>query len=246
MAPKRRYTPGYDCTAEDYLLQLTSHDVGFGVLVQPSFLGTDNSYMMAALDRYPTRLRGIAVVSADVSDTKLEEMNAGGVVGIRFNMIGRDIAEIASAEVAGLLKRVDFFGWQVEIQAQAHDLPEIFSHLRYFQGPVVIDHFGLPNPRLGVRDPGFRALLAEGSNGRTFVKLSAGYRCGDMDIATCAGALLAVLGPRRLIWGSDWPFTQFETTRSYGAMVSSLRQWIPDRETRDTLDNTAMTLFKFL
>jgi predicted TIM-barrel fold metal-dependent hydrolase len=64
-------------------------------------------------------------------------------------------------------------------------------------------------------------------------------------VASCAGALLAVLGPRRLVWGSDWPFTQFEKSVSFTGVVNEFRRWIPDREARDIMDATALGLFKF-
>lgn len=245
MVPNRRYTPARDCPTQSYLAELSAHDVGLGVLVQPSFLGVDNSYMLSALDRYGDRLRGIAVVDPFVSDDDLLAMRDTGVVGIRFNMIGRDIGELASAETRALLRRIDALGWQVEVQAHGRDLPRVFHALETFHGPLVIDHFGLPDPLQGVRDPGFRALLAEGANGRTFVKMSAGYRCGGFDVASCAGALLAILGPRRLLWGSDWPFTQYESGRSFSSMVNELHRWVPDKTARDMIDATAIGLFGF-
>jgi predicted TIM-barrel fold metal-dependent hydrolase len=245
MVAGRRYTPGYDVTAEQYLGQLSSQDVGYGVLVQPSFLGTDNSYMLDALDRYPDRLRGIAVVDPKISIAELERMDRLGVVGIRFNTIGRDLAEIETPEVANLLQRLQPFGWQVEVQAKAETLPRVFNAFSQFRGPLVIDHFGLPDPLLGVSDPGFRALLKQAANGRTFIKMSAGYRCHGMDVAALAGALLAMVGPRQLLWGSDWPFTQFETNRTYAGMMSELRRFVPDRATRDAMDATAISLFRF-
>jgi predicted TIM-barrel fold metal-dependent hydrolase len=75
--------------------------------------------------------------------------------------------------------------------------------------------------------------------------VSAGYRNKGLDVASCAGALLAVLGPRRLVWGSDWPFTQFEASASFAGVVNELRRWIPDREAHDAMDVTALGLFKF-
>jgi predicted TIM-barrel fold metal-dependent hydrolase len=45
----RRYTPEYDATLGQYLEHLQTHGLSHGVLVQPSFLGTDNSYLLAAL-----------------------------------------------------------------------------------------------------------------------------------------------------------------------------------------------------
>jgi predicted TIM-barrel fold metal-dependent hydrolase len=246
MANGRRYTPSYDCPTDLYLAQLSNNDIGFGVLVQPSFLGTDNSYMLSALDQYPDRLRGIAVVDPLVSDADLQIMDTAGVVGIRFNMIGKDISDLAKPEIASLLKRIDRLHWQVEVQAHARDLPKLFKAMEHFNGPLVIDHFGLPDPVVGVRDQGFKALLSEATGGRVYVKMSAGYRCGGMDVATYAGALLAVAGPRRLLWGSDWPFTQNETNRSVASMIGELRRIVPDTATRDMLDATAIQLFKFI
>jgi predicted TIM-barrel fold metal-dependent hydrolase len=245
MDPARRYTPARDCSVEDYLSVIAGADIGAGVLVQPSFLGTDNSYLLEALGQHPDRLRGIAVVDPWVGDSDLELMDQAGVVGIRFNMIGRDIGELAAADVRALVSRIDDLGWQVEVQCRGADIPRVFRAMESFGGPLVIDHFGLPDANAGVRDLGFRALLAEGSSGRTFVKVSAGYRSKGLDVASCAGALLAVLGPRRLVWGSDWPFTQFEKTVGFAAVVNEFRRWIPDREARDIMDATALGLFKF-
>jgi predicted TIM-barrel fold metal-dependent hydrolase len=241
----RRYTPPRDCPVAAYLAVLADADIGAGVLVQPSFLGTDNGYMLRALERHSDRLRGIAVVDPSVTDAALERMDQAGVVGIRFNTIGRDIAELGRPDAQALIRRVDQLRWQVEVQARGADIPYVLRSMAGFRGPLVIDHFGLPDPNQGVRDPGFRALLAEGAHGRTFVKVSAGYRSKGFDVASCAGALLAVLGPRRLVWGSDWPFTQFEKSVSFTGVVNEFRRWIPDREARDIMDATALGLFKF-
>lgn len=245
MVASRRYTPGYDASLARYIQILTDNDVGCGVLIQPSFLGTDNSYLLEALDRYPNALRGVVVVAPDVSDDDLADMNQRGVVGIRFNTIGRDVSEIGSAENRALLRRIGELGWHVEVQARSADLPEVFRLLEGFDGHLVIDHFGLPDPRLGLRDPGFRQLLREGETGRTFVKLSAGYRCHGLDVAPLAGALLATLGPRRLLWGSDWPWTQFENARTYPGIATELARWLPDLHALDQIDQTASGLFRF-
>jgi predicted TIM-barrel fold metal-dependent hydrolase len=245
MAADRRYTPSADCPTELYMSVLADHDVGYGVLVQPSFLGTDNSYMVRALEQHPDRLRGIAVVDPSVSDQELEQMDLAGVTGIRFNMIGRDVATLAAPDMVSLLRRVGALGWQVEVQARGAEIPRVFAALEVFDGPVVIDHFGLPDPGMGIRDQGFRAILAEGPGGRTFVKMSAGYRSRGLDVASFAGALLAVLGPKRLLWGSDWPFTQFEQDSSFQRMVNELIRWVPDKQTRDALDQTALGLFNY-
>jgi predicted TIM-barrel fold metal-dependent hydrolase len=245
MVANRRYTPGYDAPVADYMRMLSDHQVVGGVLIQPSFLGTDNRYLLECLELYPSALRGVVVIDPETPDTTLAEMNRLGVVGIRFNTIGRGIDEISTPETMALLRRIAALGWHVEVQAKGVDLPGVFRALDRFDGHIVIDHFGLPDPGQGVRDPGFRTLLREGESGRTFVKISAGYRCKGLDVAPLAGALLATLGPRRLLWGSDWPWTQFEKDRSYREIARQLDRWIPDLQTRDRIDQTASGLFRF-
>jgi predicted TIM-barrel fold metal-dependent hydrolase len=62
LAPVRRYVPEYDATCEDYLRHAQPSGVTHAVIVQPSFLGTDNSYMCGVLRQHRHALRGIAVV----------------------------------------------------------------------------------------------------------------------------------------------------------------------------------------
>jgi predicted TIM-barrel fold metal-dependent hydrolase len=245
MAPNRRYTPGYDASAMRYLQLLADHDAGHGVIIQPSFLGTDNSYLLSALHTGGNRLRGVAVVNATVSDHELAMMDALGVVGIRFNMIGRDISEITTPDIRALTRRISALGWHIEVQARGNDIPAVFRALDTFDGTLVIDHFGLPDPAYGTKDPGFMALLREGARGRTFVKISASYRCGGNNVRYYTEALLKDLGPRRLLWGSDWPWTQFEAHRTYAGVVAELASLVPDYGARTAIDTAALALFRF-
>ena len=70
-----RYVPAYAAPLEQYLARLDEHGLERGVLVQPSFLGTDNSYLLAALAREPERLRGVIVVDHDI-DARVGELRA--------------------------------------------------------------------------------------------------------------------------------------------------------------------------
>lgn len=65
LAGERRYAPHYDAPLALYLAQLDAHDIARGVLVQPSFLGADNRYLLAALSLERSRLRGIAVIDSE-------------------------------------------------------------------------------------------------------------------------------------------------------------------------------------
>src|ERR1700752_4066277 len=62
LAPTRRHAPDYDATLTAYSALLQRHAISHAVLVQPSFLGTDNSFFLDVLKRFPDRFRGVAVV----------------------------------------------------------------------------------------------------------------------------------------------------------------------------------------
>jgi predicted TIM-barrel fold metal-dependent hydrolase len=251
LADVRRYAPDYDATLADYLRVLDENGIARGVLVQPSFLGTDNSFLLEGLAGAPGRLRGIAVVEPTATKGELAALDRQGVVGIRLNLVGLAVPAFDAEPWPALLKSVADLGWQVEVHREAKDLEPILSPLIRAGITVVVDHFGRPDARLGVDDPGFRHLLSTGPQRRTFVKISAAYRNGK-DGAGEATALKAYpmlrdsLGLDRLVWGSDWPHTQFETVESYKKARAFLDAMVPDAAEREAvLSKTPAALFRF-
>jgi predicted TIM-barrel fold metal-dependent hydrolase len=245
-----RYVPDYDATAADYLRMLDAHGIAQGVLVQPSFLGTDNGYLLAALARHRDRLRGVVVLEPTTTAETLQELAAAGVVGIRLNLVGLPLPELGREPWAGFLVRLARQGFLVEVQREARDLPKVVGPLVAAGISVVVDHFGRPDPTLGTEDPGFRYLLEAASSRRVWLKLSGSYRNGPggrgEQIAAAAAPLArAAFGPARLLWGSDWPHTQFEGSASYAAVRAELDRWIPDPAERSAiLGPTAAALYR--
>ena len=214
------------------------------MLVQPSFLGTDNGFLLAALRAHPSRLRGIAVVAPG---TDLGPLDGTGIVGLRLNLIGRPDPDFTDEVWRDHLAQVAERGWQIEVQAEAGRWGAILPPLLSAGVAVVVDHFGKPDPTLGVEDPGFRYLLSAGASRRVWVKLSGAYRAGGSEVALAAVPLLKQgLGLDRLVWGSDWPHTQFERTMDYGSARAMLDSWLPDaEERRQVLVETPARLFRF-
>jgi predicted TIM-barrel fold metal-dependent hydrolase len=244
LAASPRYVPGYDAPPERLLATLSAHGVGKAVLVQPSFLGYDNAYLLACLKREPARFRGIAVLDPSSGDERIAAFSQAGVVGIRFNLIGRDLTQALGAEQIALARRVARHGWQVEVQAEGPDLPIVLDRLLPTGAALVIDHFGRPDPALGVACRGFSALL-DMAGAPVWTKLSAPYRCGGADTAAYAERLLERLGPGRLLWGSDWPWTQHESGRSYQAELDRFRNLVGAERTMAAINAASETLFGF-
>ena len=240
LVQQRRHAPDYDATMDDYAVHLQANEISHAVLVQPSFLGTDNSYFLNVAQRYPDRLRGVAVVDCNTTATELAALDRAGVVGMRLNLIGLPLPDLTSPEWRSLLARVNDLGWHVEIHRLAQDLPAVLEPLLQQNCTVVVDHFGRPDPRLGTEDPGFRYLLSLGSCGRVWVKLSAAYRSasesdGSMEATPLAQHLLSAYTPARLVWGSDWPHTQHQHLIDYAASRHALDLWVPDPDQRNTI-----------
>lgn len=251
MPDRRRAPSGYDATPEDYLRKLDENSMTHGVLVQPSFLGTDNSYLLTALRKYPKRLRGVAVVDPAISSAELDQMQQAGVVGIRLNLIGLATPDFSSPAWTTLLSEIRARNWQVEVHQIARDLPAVLDPLLRSGVNVVVDHFGRPDEHRGVEDSGFRYLLGLGSSRKVWVKLSASYRngasgVGDATAAKAVPLLKAAFGLDRLVWGSDWPHTLFETKADYGKQRNLLAEWLPEAMDRvQVLQHSPSKLFGF-
>jgi predicted TIM-barrel fold metal-dependent hydrolase len=248
LAQDRRYAPDYDAPLEAYLAELDRAGLDHGVLVQPSFVGTDNSYLVECLARAGRRLRGIAVLDPATSQDDLRALDRAGVAGIRLNLVGRPLPDLDDIAWRVFFARIAALGWQVELQRHAADLAALVSRLRDHDLTVVLDHFALPDPARGIADPAFIEVLKLGTSGRVWVKLSAPYRNGAQGHAfarTAYPRLRDAFGPARLMWGSDWPHTQFEATETYAANRSFLGELIPDEAERATVLAAPRDLFRF-
>ena len=246
LAPDRRYDPDGEAPVDTYLRLLDAHGIDFGVIVQPSFLGTDNDYLVSALVHAAGRLRGIAVVDPSIGDGELDTLAEAGVVGIRLNLVPpcRPV-DISDPHWRRLLRRIAGRGWMVEIQADGKDLGTVIGGVKDSGAPMVIDHFGRMAATESPIAGELRAALAMLRDGLPWVKLSAPYRF-SADARHIAEVLLAEVGPERLLWGSDWPWTQNAAGMTYAKSLNWLEKWIPDEcARRIILADTPARLFGF-
>ena len=242
-----RHAPQRDALLPELLGLFDAHGITHGVLTAPSFLGTDNSYLLAALAQAPARLRGTVIVDEKTGRNTLEEMARLGVVGIRFNMLRRaHLPDLRSVTWRRVLECAAALGWHAEIYIEGPRLTALLAPALECGIKAVVDHFGSPDPQLKLDCPGFRALLDAVSAGRTWVKLSAPYRLGGAPAGTYAQALLKAGGAERLVWASDWPWTQNDEGMTYRRALDWLSVWVPDAAARATiLGATPRELFDF-
>jgi predicted TIM-barrel fold metal-dependent hydrolase len=214
-----RYTPKAFAPAARYVDLLDRHGIAGGVLVQPSFLGTDNSFMLRAIAGWPHRLRGVAVVPLAVEPRELATLRAQGVRAVRLNLVGVDDPDYAAPEWRRWLVNVRDAGLPVDLHATGERWGRILPPLLDFGLSVVIEHLGRPGTEDPMQCPGFRAVLAAAASGNAWVKLSAPYRMPDGAAERAVPLLLERYGAERLLWGSDCPWTQHEDGKTMpGAM----------------------------
>ena len=238
MSAERRYAPSYDATVEAYAALLATEGLDGALLVQPSFLGTDNSFLLATLAEAAAApsitFRGVAVLASATSREEMRRMDAAGVVGLRLNVLGSAWGGALDFDAwDAALRSADSLGWHVELHCEGPRLPSLLPGLLARCERVVVDHFGRPSPGAADDVSGFGALLAA-PRGRVFVKTSAPYRVfPDHSIAAaalgCASLfrrLLDRFGPERLLWGSDWPWTQHEGRWRFSEAAAWERLWL--------------------
>jgi predicted TIM-barrel fold metal-dependent hydrolase len=242
----RRYTPSYDASLLRYLAELDANGIAAGVLVAISVLGNDNSYLLECLRACPDRLRGVVQIDPSTDLAKLDAFGSAGVVGIRLNLTGDlPVPRLMQGPWAEALTECVRRDWHVEINDRCARLHESIEPLLAAGVRVVVDHFGMPDRTLGAADPGFTRLLGYASTRRVWVKLSGDYRLGAAAAEAVAPRLLRAFTADRLLWGSDWPFTQHETTEHYAVQLGKLERWLPnDADRRAVLGATPRELFK--
>lgn len=247
-----RYQPEQDAPVTSYVAHLDTHGLEYGVLIQPSFLGFDNSQMLAAIAQYPERLKGVAVVPHDVTAATLHDLGRQGVVGARLNLFGKECPDLGRPEWQQFLARLDEAGWQLELHCPPAYLRVLLAQLHSFRSPVVLDHFGRVDPDKGVADPDYQAVLQLLKPGRHWVKVSGFYRLSADDGQAMQHAEQALKSlverdmSQHLVWGSDWPHTQNEGRIDYDGSVQALHQLVCNERLRiEILSDNALSLFGF-
>ncbi|MGE8059513.1 amidohydrolase family protein [Pseudomonas sp. NPDC089547] len=235
------------------------------VVVQPSPYGTDNRCLTDALARLGTqRARGVAVVEEGIEDTKLAELHAAGIRGVRLNLEvkgGADLTAV-SANLDSLAERLAPLGWHIQMYANLETIKALAQTLRKLPVPVVFDHYGHLDAAKGLHQEGYEEMVSLLREGRIHVKLSALYRVSLQDdyadVEQFAKALVAIR-PDRLLWGSDFPHTMppAGTTRSKdklelfrnednGRALNCLLKWVDDQAVirQILVDNPAQLYWK--
>ena len=241
----RSYTPE-DCTCDDLMRLHATLGIDRAVIVHGGAHGTDNRATLAALDRHPEKLRGVAVIPSGLPRAELEDMHRRGMRGCRMSTVVSGGASFA--HLVGLAQETFDFGWHLVLHFnKATELVEVAPQLLQIQNPFVLDHLARISAAEGVDSEPFQTLLRLLDTDRCWVKLASLYRLSSnpyphRDMLPMIDQVVA-RRPDRILWGSNWPHPICPVPMpNDGDLVDLIPLWLPDRRTQQLalVDNPAL------
>jgi predicted TIM-barrel fold metal-dependent hydrolase len=210
--------------------ELFKHSKPAGVtrinLIQMSYYGFDNSYMLDMIKLYPDVFVGTAVIDPLAEPVKrMRELAPKGVRAFRI------LPKLTTAE-----KWLEPEGYSAMFAEGAKanqamsclinpvDLPELDRMCTKFPDtPVIIDHLCRIGADGTIRDDDVAALCAMARHKRVMVKVGAFYALGKKmppyaDLVPLARSVLKAFGVKRCMWETDCPF-QVDPGHTYQGSV---------------------------
>src|SRR5258708_11931731 len=117
------------------------------VIVQASFYGTDNSFLLKALETLGAPARGVVTLpDTEVASDRLEDLHEIGVRGLRLDFFKMQDLGAGKSEYLQALRRAariaHSIGWHVELYSPGVVLRDLTEHLPEIGVAVSVDHIG--------------------------------------------------------------------------------------------------------
>lgn len=226
--------------------------VSQAIAIQPRVYGYDHAYLLAAAAELGDRLRVMPLINV-ARPSCVDEMEGladhASVVGFRVNVLGeRQATALLASTAAQLWRRLSGRDLPVGLLVEPEHLPVVETFAAgYPTLRIVLDHLG------GIRADDWpqrgQVLLRLSRLHNVYIKLSAlGHLSGRPfphgDLHSAVRQLLVSYGPRRLLWGSDWPHaygygTYADSHRSVEAALATAA----GADTEQVFAGTARSLF---
>lgn len=240
---------------EPLLEMARKNGVGRVVLIQHQvYHGTDNSYMLDTLKRFPGRFSAVAYV--DVASPKvveeLDRLQAAGVRGLRICEGDGGVARWSEcANMKALWKRGAETGVAMCPQVGPAYLPEVDRMCGMFpETTVVIDHFAKIGHDGQIRAADLDRLAGLARFKKVHAKLSAFYGIGDKkppydEVLPIIRKVYDAFGPERMMWASDCPYQLFgaNTYEDSIALVRDKTDFLTKADLQWVLRKTAERVF---
>ena len=183
-------------------------------LIQMSFYGFDNSYMLDMIKLFPDVFVGTAVIDPQGEPVKrMRELASKGVRAFRIH------PRLAKAEnwlepegYSAMFEEGAKANQAMSCLINPEDLPELDRMCtKYPDTPVIIDHLCRIGADGTIREGDVAALNAMAKHKRVMVKVGAFYALGKKkppyaDLVPLAKAVIQAFGVKRCMWETDCPF----------------------------------------
>jgi predicted TIM-barrel fold metal-dependent hydrolase len=243
-------------TPEELFKHCKPAGVGRVNLIQMSFYGFDNSYMLDMIAKYPDVFVGTAVVNPLGEDPagKMDELAKKGVRAFRIH------PKLTEEPIEKWLRPE---GYQKMFAAGARNhqamacligpdaLPDLDRMCKEFpETPVIIDHLARIGADGVIRDIDVDRLCAMAKHKKVMLKIGAFYALGKQkppydDLVPLIKKAVSAFGPHRCMWESDCPF-QVQGEHTYQASVDLVLRrlgLLSDEDKQWLLRKTAESFF---
>ncbi len=231
-ARETTHPPAKDATAEALLEQMRASGVSGAVLVQVAHYRWDNRYVAAAMKEYPGVFHGVARVDPEdpaAPDELARLVEEEGFTGLRVVPPGDARGDwIRGPLVEPLFSRCRDLNIAMTVLAPAERMPDVARAIDRFPDlDVVIDHMADCPPD---RPDALKHLIALKRYPCVSIKVSHTWSLSRQpypypDSQAQVKRLYDAFGPKRLMWGSDWPLV--EAYCGYGGALRMVRDEMP-------------------
>jgi predicted TIM-barrel fold metal-dependent hydrolase len=248
-----RKVPNEDASAEMLLDLMAANNVARTVLIQVIHYKWDNAYLADVLKRHPGKFLGVCRVDPEdpaAPDTLWRLVTEQGFHGVRISPYAASEYDwISGPLMPPLWRRCGDLKVPMTVLTEAPRLPQLIPLIEANPDlTVVIDHMADIGPG---KAADLASLLALARYPRVFVKIShlwslsrAPYPYADM--TDQLKRLFAAFGPKRLMWGTDWPVSA--PFRGYGDLVALYRDhldWLSPADRAQILGRTVQEVWPF-
>lgn len=241
-------------TAEELQKEMMPVGVNRVVLIQMSFYGFDNSYMLDCMAKYPGMFSGVAVINqrGENPTPEMLSLKKKGVRGFRIAPKTKNVDEWLDGECMEEMWTTGAKeGMAMCCLMNPNGLPALDKMCqKHRDTTVVIDHLS----RIGVSgkiEPAEVDLLCKMSkHPNVYVKVSAFYALGKKqmpyhDLEPLIKKVYQAFGANRLMWATDCPY-QVQGEHTYKASIDLIQNGLPFLSAEDKdwiLEKTAEKVF---
>jgi predicted TIM-barrel fold metal-dependent hydrolase len=203
-------------------------------LIQMSFYGFDNSYLLDMMKMHEGVFAGTAVIDplAKEPERQMSELAKKGVRAFRIHpKLSRQPADqwLRPEGYAKMFAAAARNNQALSCLIDSDGLPELDRVCAdHANTPVIIDHLCRIGADGTIRDKDVDALCAMAKHKKVMVKVGAFYALGKKkppytDLGPLIQKVVKAFGPQRCLWESDCPF-QVQGEHTYAASIDLVRK----------------------